>query len=136
MAIRHFRPQAPKLPKRGGCEIALENAPQLRDHYRKAQEDKLGDEEVARRLKAYEEARRKCQEQEEEGEEEVPRMDANQKKTFHCELCGFDATSRTHASAARIPRPSIYPLSDPECPLFGTIYPYLRVQGGSWYSNP
>ena len=30
------------------------------------------------------------------------------------------------------PRPSIYPLLDPKCPLFGTIYPYLRVQGGSW----
>ena len=31
-----------------------------------------------------------------------------------------------------LPRPSIYPLLDPKCPLFGTIYPYLRVQGGSW----
>ena len=30
------------------------------------------------------------------------------------------------------PRPSIYPLIDPKYPLFGTIYPYLRVQGGSW----
>ena len=30
------------------------------------------------------------------------------------------------------PRPSIYLLLDPKCPLFGTIYPYLRVQGGSW----
>ena len=28
--------------------------------------------------------------------------------------------------------PSIYPLFDPKCTLFGTIYPYLRVQGGSW----
>ena len=32
------------------------------------------------------------------------------------------------------PRPSVYPLLDPKCPLFGTIYPYLRVQGGSWVS--
>ena len=31
-----------------------------------------------------------------------------------------------------IPRPSIYPLLDPKYPLFGTRYPYLRVQGGSW----
>ena len=30
------------------------------------------------------------------------------------------------------PRPSIYPLLDPKCPLFGAIYPYLRAQGGSW----
>ena len=35
-----------------------------------------------------------------------------------------------------IPRPSFYPLLDPKCPLFGTIYPYLRVQGGSWEGNP
>ena len=27
-------------------------------------------------------------------------------------------------------RPSIYPLSDPECPIFGTLYRCLRVQGG------
>ena len=32
----------------------------------------------------------------------------------------------------RLPRPSIYPLLDPKYPLFRTIYPYLRVQGGSW----
>ena len=31
-----------------------------------------------------------------------------------------------------IPRPSIYPLLDPKYLLLGTIYPYLRVQGGSW----
>ena len=31
-----------------------------------------------------------------------------------------------------VPRPSIYPLLDPKCPLFGAIYPYLRAQGGSW----
>ena len=30
------------------------------------------------------------------------------------------------------PRPSIYPLLHPKCPLFGAIYPYLRAQGGSW----
>ena len=36
-----------------------------------------------------------------------------------------------------IPRPSIYPLLKPKYPLFGTIYPYLRVQGGSWlYLDP
>ena len=34
-----------------------------------------------------------------------------------------------------IPRPSIYPLLDPKCPLFGAIYPYLRAEGGSWYFN-
>ena len=26
----------------------------------------------------------------------------------------------------------VYPLFDPKYPLFGTVYPYLRVQGGSW----
>ena len=31
-----------------------------------------------------------------------------------------------------IPRPPIYPLLDPKCPLFGTLYPCLRVQGRSW----
>ena len=30
------------------------------------------------------------------------------------------------------PKPSIYPLLDRKSPLFGTIYRYLRVQGGSW----
>ena len=29
-----------------------------------------------------------------------------------------------------IPRPSFFPLLDPKYPLLGTIYPYLRVQGG------
>ena len=31
-----------------------------------------------------------------------------------------------------IPSPSIYPYLDPKYPLFGTIDPCLRVQGGSW----
>ena len=31
-----------------------------------------------------------------------------------------------------VPRPSIYPLLDPTCPLFGARYPFLRAQGGSW----
>ena len=34
------------------------------------------------------------------------------------------------------PRPSIYPLLDPKCPVFGTIYLYLRVQAGSWKGTP
>ena len=34
-----------------------------------------------------------------------------------------------------VPRPSIYPLLDPKYPSFGTIYPYLRVLGGSWYEG-
>ena len=33
----------------------------------------------------------------------------------------------------RIPRPSSYTLLGPKYPLLGTIYPQLRVQGGSWY---
>ena len=35
-----------------------------------------------------------------------------------------------------LPRPSIYPLEDPKYRLFGTIYPYLRVQGGSQHRIP
>ena len=33
---------------------------------------------------------------------------------------------------SRFPRPSSYPLLGPKYLLFGTIYPQLRVQGGSW----
>ena len=32
-----------------------------------------------------------------------------------------------------VPRPSSYPLLGPKYLLLGTIYPQLRVQGGSWY---
>ena len=32
-----------------------------------------------------------------------------------------------------VPRPSFYPLLGPKYILLGTIYPQLRVQGGSWY---
>ena len=32
-----------------------------------------------------------------------------------------------------LPRPSSYPLLGPKYLLYGTIYPQLRVQGGSWY---
>ena len=32
-----------------------------------------------------------------------------------------------------IPRPSSYPLLGLKHPLLGTMYPQLRVQGGSWY---
>ena len=32
-----------------------------------------------------------------------------------------------------LPRPSSYPLLGPKYLLSGTIYPQLRVQGGSWY---
>ena len=31
------------------------------------------------------------------------------------------------------PRPSSYPLLGTKYPLFWTIYPQLRVQGGSWF---
>ena len=31
-----------------------------------------------------------------------------------------------------LPRPSSYPLLGPKYLLLGTIYPQLRVQGGSW----
>ena len=37
------------------------------------------------------------------------------------------------ASGRQLPRPSSYPLLGPEYLLLGTIYPQLRVQGGSWY---
>ena len=40
---------------------------------------------------------------------------------------------RVEGLGFKVPRPSIYPLLEPKCPLFGTIYPYLRVQGGSWF---
>ena len=43
-----------------------------------------------------------------------------------------DHLPRSGCDAESFPRPSISPLLDPKCPLFGTIYPYLRVQGGSW----
>ena len=43
------------------------------------------------------------------------------------QLCQVDWHLRQHR-----PRPSIYPLLNPKCPLFGSIYPYVRVQGGSW----
>ena len=43
------------------------------------------------------------------------------------QLCQVDWHLRQHR-----PRPSIYPLLNPKCPLFGTIYPCVRVQGGSW----
>ena len=33
-----------------------------------------------------------------------------------------------------IPRPSSYPLLGPKYLLLGTIYPQLRVQGGSWFA--
>ena len=33
-----------------------------------------------------------------------------------------------------LPRPSFYPLSGPKYPLLGTIYPNLKVQGGSWFA--
>ena len=32
-----------------------------------------------------------------------------------------------------LPRPSSYPLLRPKYPLLGTIYPQVRVQGGSWF---
>ena len=35
-----------------------------------------------------------------------------------------------------IPRPSSYPLLGPKCPLLRTIYPQLRVLGGSWLLSP
>ena len=38
---------------------------------------------------------------------------------------------KTGRSKMSPPRPSFYPLLDPKYPLSGTIYPYLRVQGGS-----
>ena len=36
---------------------------------------------------------------------------------------------------SNIPRPSSYPLLGPKYVLLGTIYPQLRVQGGSWFSR-
>ena len=33
---------------------------------------------------------------------------------------------------SKVPRPSSYPLLGPKYLLLGTIYPQLRVQGGSW----
>ena len=33
-----------------------------------------------------------------------------------------------------MPRPSSYPLLGPKYLLLGTIYPQLRVQGGSWWA--
>ena len=40
----------------------------------------------------------------------------------------------TNLMTSRIPqpRPSSYPQLGPKHPLLGTIYPQLRVQGGSW----
>ena len=35
-----------------------------------------------------------------------------------------------------VPRPSSYPLLGPKYLLLGTIYPQLRVQGGSWLMAP
>ena len=37
---------------------------------------------------------------------------------------------------AFVPRPSSYPLLGPKYLLLGTIYPQLRVQGGSWLFHP
>ena len=34
-----------------------------------------------------------------------------------------------------LPRPSSYPLLGPKYLLLGTIYPQLRVQGGSWFTD-
>ena len=67
--------------------------------------------------------------------------DALQPCRQHCSLNSLDAQeshskpkcfSRVWRAEYTIPRPSIYPLLDPKCPLFGAIHPYLRLQGGSW----
>ena len=36
-------------------------------------------------------------------------------------------------TSRNLPRPPIYPLFGPKYALFGTIYPQLRVLGGSWF---
>ena len=53
----------------------------------------------------------------------------SRKKSVGCPTLSLPSPSHTD----NLPRPSIYPLLDPKCPLFGTTYPYLRVQGGSRY---
>ena len=42
------------------------------------------------------------------------------------------STSDCKSIAGCLPRPSSYPLLGPQYLLSGTIYPHLRVQGGSW----
>ena len=45
------------------------------------------------------------------------------------------AEEKVFLQGSNLPRPSIYPLLDPKMPIiWGHIYPYLRAQGGSWYS--
>ena len=46
-----------------------------------------------------------------------------------------NSTKTRGYAGSRVPRPSIYPLLDPKYPFLGTIYPDLRFQGGSWYSQ-
>ena len=46
-----------------------------------------------------------------------------------------DSASITTLNDFHLPRPSSYPQLGPKYPLLGTIYPQLRVQGGSSYKR-